>query len=377
MNYGTQKDCEVNVPDGYHSFDNGNGTWTIEACIFVDIRETTEEDAYIHIMKKCEICGYAYEVSKVEKFELYKSSISMANSLKFNFAFKQEGINAGEGYKVVIKHFALTEPTKKDEVRQPIVNEIVINYNEWKTSTIGGVSVYVVGYDGISAKQMNDILQVVIYDENGVPVSKIWEDSLVLQSKRNLTANTSVENQMLVKALLKYGAEAQTYFGYREDNLANADVGDIGINVEVENNQKISDIGAEYFVASRAIYADNIVLEFKFNFGRNNTISENAVAIVSYVDSTGVKHKKEIKLSDITNASGSSVVSVDTLKPADCRQDVTVSIVDGDEILVTVTDSLASYAARVKAKGMASANLALAMVQYGDAAKEYLASKKK
>ena len=33
MNYGTAKDCEVNVPEGYASFDNGNGTWTIKKAV--------------------------------------------------------------------------------------------------------------------------------------------------------------------------------------------------------------------------------------------------------------------------------------------------------------------------------------------------------
>ena len=33
VNYGTSKDCEVNVPEGYVVYDNGNGTWTVKKAV--------------------------------------------------------------------------------------------------------------------------------------------------------------------------------------------------------------------------------------------------------------------------------------------------------------------------------------------------------
>ena len=166
--------------------------------------------------------------------------------------------------------------------------------------------------------------------------------------------------------MLIYGAEAQKNFNYNVDELANEGFGS-AINVDVKNNQKVTG-NTGYFKGSRAVYDNSILLQFRFSFGKL-VLSENAKVVISYVDSRGNLVSSETLLSEVETSGSAYLVSIESLDPADCRCDIQVSIVDNGETLVTVIDSLASYAART------NANVALAMVQYGDAARAYLAEK--
>ena len=76
----------------------------------------------------------------------------------------------------------------------------------------------------VAAKQMTDLISLKCVDKNGVETA-----SLTYSVKEYANAILSSENSSqklisLVKAMLNYGAYAQTYFNYNTENLANAGV---------------------------------------------------------------------------------------------------------------------------------------------------------
>ena len=143
--------------------------------------------------------------------------------------------------------------------------------------------------------------------------------------------------------MLNYGSFAQDQFDeYNINDLANANIEDYqkyaSSKPTVQNNQTVQ--GSGYLGGSLTL-VNNITLSMAF---RN--ISQDTVAHISYTDHYGNEHTYVIESSDNELNSGACVINVKNLAVADGRTLVTCKIMRGDEVVVTVTDSMESYAAR-------------------------------
>ncbi len=103
------------------------------------------------------------------------------------------------------------------------------------TETIGEAEYMIFDYTGVSAKQMTDVIYARAYAVDGGETYYSQPNKYsVLQyvynknGKLGTTADENLKN--LLDSMLKYGADAQTYFGYQADRLATADFYQVAVD---------------------------------------------------------------------------------------------------------------------------------------------------
>ena len=268
-------------------------------------------------------------------FSISLASMTMANSLDMNFAFKQAYREDWTGYYAKIE--------KEYENADSAVQYIF--FEDWKTTTIGGEAYYYVTFTGIAAKEMTDTLYVTIYDAKGNQVSTVWEDSVQAQAMRNLAkANVTKEARTMVVDMLNYGAAAQTRFEYNTDNLANS----------LLSEEQRSFATATVSYVDTSVHGDNyranvyLVSNIQFMMAFTG-IDQSMNAVVTFKDHYGKSHEITIHGSEFTKNGGYHVLTIEETVIADAFQNINCKIYDANGTLVTeVTDSMASYAARAK-----------------------------
>ena len=272
---------------------------------------------------------YVYESSLIR---FAGSNVELKSSLAMNFAVFKSDLNGTDYYAEIRRTYGDEKPDKT----------VIIPYENW----IANGSAFQFGYNEIAAKEMSDELFVTIYRGDGTPVSLEKVDSVQLYAERQLKPNPTQTQAKLNKVLvdmLNYGSFAQDQFDdYNINDLANANIEDYqkyaSSKPTVQNNQTVQ--GSGYLGGSLTL-VNNITLSMAF---RN--ISQDTVAHISYTDHYGNEHTYVIESSDYELNSGACVINVKNLAVADGRTLVTCKIMRGDEVVVTVTDSMESYAAR-------------------------------
>lgn len=190
-------------------------------------------------------------------------------------------------------------------------------------------------------------------------------------------------------AMLNYGALAQTYFEENTESPANADLTSeqqtalsTVYTTEVLNNNRSSAPVTATGANPEAYYGTSCVLgrklDMKFYFRLANTAG--ITGTVSYTDHEGNVVETSIAAQDLVVNGNYHTYKVAGLNAADICSDVTVTLRQGGQDLVTVTDSIADYTARtvqnriaaVEEKEIALRDLADAMMIFGLAAADYL-----
>ena len=238
--------------------------------------------------------------------------------------------------------------------REDVVRKI--EASEWTSANINGVAHYVVAFDGISAKEMTDNVYVTVYDAEGTAVSDTWTDTVRGYAQRTLSnPATTAEELTLATDLLNYGAEAQKYFSYNLDNLANE-----GIDQTLASEEKActdNRINGDYLIGSRLILESNIILDFAFAKGTGAT-----KAVVTFANHRNAAQSIEIAASEFGSNNGYPVISVDDLVVADGRMVVTCTLYNGEEVIGEAKDSIESYVARD------GSELSKALMKFSDSA---------
>lgn len=116
----------------------------------------------------------------------------------------------------------------------------------------------------LAAAQMMDEIKLSVMDGEKEISSKVY--SVQGYAKVLLEENYDVSVKSMVKAMLNYGAKAQTYFGYNADNLANA-------GYEIENVSVPADsltvpvegaVSGIRFYGASLVYNSKIALRYYF-----------------------------------------------------------------------------------------------------------------
>ena len=164
----------------------------------------------------CTGCG-AVEV--VPTISMSSASLALKDEVQFIGYFKIENIDASTATMGLITY--KTQPT---EISVETAEEVIPGavYDSAKDRYIGYSQ-------GVPAKEMGDTYYIAAYAQlaDGSYVYSGIKEISVKKYAYTMLPLTSDENlQKLLIAMLNYGAEAQLYFGYKTDELVNADLTD-------------------------------------------------------------------------------------------------------------------------------------------------------
>ena len=304
-------------------------------------------------------------VSDTQLFRVAGTSVVLESDLKMLFAVNKTDLNGKQGVYAVVTHTDATG--KKTDTR--------VDYVDWIESKDG--TQMCTKFNGLSAKEMADQLEVVIYDQDGTALSEVYTASIQDYAKKVLADPEYQNMYTLVVDMLNYGAAAQTHFGYNLGNLANAFLTNeqkaLATQEAPAADARVA--GANYYTTSLSL--DNrIVLNLYFQ-----NVTRDMRAQVTYTDHYGNLRTHFIEGDKFVEIQGGKAlgVPVNQLAVADTQQMVTCVIYNGDVKVAEVTDSMAGYAARAMEKST-DANLKDLMgmlVKFGKSSAEFFRSENK
>ncbi len=216
--YNNEKYTIVVLPVGYTDFDEtNNSVVTTFECIHQNTTGWVTQ-CYPTLAEKgystysCDICGKVLEEKEISYVALSGTSITIGGNIGVNFYLNlADEVLSDENAKVV---FTLPNGGNKSVAVSDVAPDADGHY---------------VFTCEVAAKEMASLVtaQVVTSDDK----SEIFEYSVMDYAdyilKEAEAGNTNYTDAApLVKAMLNYGAAAQKYFGYNEDNLANSILND-------------------------------------------------------------------------------------------------------------------------------------------------------
>ena len=292
VNYGTQKDCENDIADGYALVESGEGIWSVIP-----------------------------DVDPVIK----GAQLNLGNTFGIYFNLDPDSIILGVDYVAVVTNAA------GETVAE-------IPSSKW----VGGTKVL---YSGLAAKQMADEFTVTVISEFGAS-SEPRTTSIKSYVERGLAGNHfDAETIALLTAMLNYGAATQDAYDYNEDNLANTVVADQPVTDVVLTDDTI--FGEHHKQTILSIYT-GLSITYYFDKGE---LPEVTKAYLSYVDNRGGRVMTVLDVQTVSDESvdGSAyyVVLFDGFIPEDATSVFTCQLIDAEgNAVATARDSVLSICAR-------------------------------
>lgn len=335
-----------------------------EGHVWVEVDGTRVEptaQAFGSATFKCDKC----DEEKIDRIaaKFYGTNVDLGNSLDMNFYFRcdLDGVDYSKAYAIIVRHYA-NGLTKEEKVMLTDCGEPSGKY-------------YIIKYTGIAAKEMNDLVEVTVYDGNNVAISETKSESIKTYAMRVLekyTADSDANAKIrtLIADMLNYGAAMQTYFSYDVENLASAGV-DIcaeranATAAEFTNNQSSSN--NSYYGASFTMKSDISMNLYVLA----ESIDAGGKAVITYKNFRGVDQAFEITESKLVGRY--YVFNMDALIVADARQDINIKFYDASgNLVVDVTESMECYLARWAASGTTGSEHADEVIKFTDSATAYL-----
>ena len=250
---------------------------------------------------------------------------------------------------------------------------------------IDGAAYYRFDFDGIGAAQMGDSLTATlnfVYD--GAAYSRdLGTYDLGQYAKERLRTSASEAYRTLMADLLKYGAAAQAYLGYRTDAPVDNGLSNAENALASRDHAPLADISAD---SDTGIYPAEITQkEFRFDgrialcvatdLGRDSDLS-GVLLRIRYTDRSG--HAVERRIGGAafvySEAAGGYTVRFDELKASELRSVLTLTLVrNGAPISRTVQYSFDAYVESCLAAGADAEFKALleCTLRYADSARAY------
>ena len=250
---------------------------------------------------------------------------------------------------------------------------------------IDGAAYYRFDFDGIGAAQMGDSLTATlnfVYD--GAAYSRdLGTYDLGQYAKERLRTSASEAYRTLMADLLKYGAAAQAYLGYRTDAPVDNGLSNAENALASRDHAPLADISAD---SDTGIYPAEITQkEFRLDgrialcvatdLGRDSDLS-GVLLRIRYTDRLG--HAVERRIGGAafvySEAAGGYTVRFDELKASELRSVLTLTLVrNGAPISRTVQYSFDAYVKSCLAAGADAEFKALleCTLRYADSARAY------
>ena len=284
----------------------------------------TEVGGNVHT---CSKCGNSYVTEEIPAytFQVIQWNIALADDIRANFHLNVDSRLSDAKIIVMGKTYDLNALNKTEKGDY----ELSVN---------------------VAAAQMMDNISIqIVY---GGVVSEELAYSIRQYAEKILTGTYSNTTKELIKAMLNYGAMAQTYFGYNTGNLANKDY----VNTEaveipaVDTSNMVSgSVDGIRFYGASLVFESKVAVRFYFVVDGD---------INNYEFSTGTPVAKN----------GMYYIEVPGINPQDYATDIVLTVND----TLTVTYSPLTYISRKAGADNALADLVKAMYAYHLAAKAYL-----
>ena len=289
-----------------------------------------------------------YGVEEIKLFEFSQMNLDLENSIKVNYYIRAEYFEGTDYYAEIVHSSANGDITE------------IVAFADWEDNNIYKQ----ISYTGLVAKNMADIMTITIYDGNGRQVSVAQDASIKKYAESYLKNNASEGNAWITAMvdMLNYGAEAQKYFGYNVENLANADIDEYQ-KYATQNDVELENIASVF----GPVYQANLDLENRIVYnGYFKNVTSDMTAKVSYTSHTGEKVEYD---ASIVKSGSYHKVAVNTLVIADANQLITITVYDGNgDVYAYIKDTVNSYLFRAMPDNSNFESLARAMAKFTAAA---------
>ncbi len=241
-------------------------------------------------------------------------------------------------------------------------------------------------YNDLTAKEMTATVRITLYGvKDGVVTrGEIRDYSVLTYAKNTLAKDVAHGLKTLLVDMLNYGAQAQEYFGFHEEFLANstltaqeqalATVAEPDIrSYMVQDDPTIPGSGSYGLSVLGASLSLKDKVELNFYLAPVTDTVEDKTMVIVYTDDKGEEITAEIEARDfVADSSGRYKATFSELTAKDMRTVVTCYLVDGDGVRVSnaMTYSIESYAAS-KIGNDTLRPLLTAMMKYGDSAESF------
>ena len=184
-------------------------------------------------------------------------------------------------------------------------------------------------------------------------------------------------------SMLDYGAEAQKYFGYQTEDLANKNLTAADrehMTVYTPENLgayltdgRTTDDPEELYYASSCVLGSSQALRFYLQLPESRQDREALSFRVNYRNYNGQPRTAVKRFAELaeSNASGIYYFEVAGMAAADVQTEVTLTVEKAGVTVAKIKDSIASYCARVHALHEEARDLADALLVYGLSAQEH------
>lgn len=296
---------------------------------------------------------YCFEVTlpKLETAELFTlvgANMTLGNELAMNFFISST--NYTNGCYAVITKTAADGTTKT----------VTSGFSKYSST------LYATTFNGLAAKEMGDVLSVVVFNAEGQQISRAWTDSVKAYSMRMLPKATKATEKTVYVEMLNYGAAAQVQFNYDTENLANADLTEEQKasaipSVEV-NDQRVKGTG---YIGSNLSLENQILMNMFFN---GTIVNKDTYAVISFTNYNGAAKEITVQSSEYGKQGNYTIITIDDIVLADAFCLVTIDVYDAKgNVVAYSSDSIESYAARMST----GEDIFMAVAKFAQAAYNY------
>ncbi len=300
-------------------------------------------------------------------------SLNLASDISINFVVSAASLSGYDSY-----YMECTRPIYEGN---EMVGEETILIEEPRLSG----SYYYFTLTGTNALQMGDMVRATVYMMKGDVeyCSKVDEFSVATYAYAQLNNSTNEKLRILCANLLRYGATAQTYKGYRTDALVDAAMTD-------EQRAYVTDLNTVRFGNNAAYLGDlenpavtwlgrslvldtKVVVKFVCNISGYSGSVEDLSLHVSYQGWDGTAKTAEITAAEQYGSNASwYAFPVDCLLAAELRQPMEVAVYQGDvRVSETCRFSVDSYGNNCTGTLLA---VCQSLIAYSDAALSYFSN---
>ncbi len=351
----------------YKYIDNGNGTHS-ETCIRCD--KTTTTAAHTYENGTCTACGAKETVSApIYDGDLkFSHSLTLENDISINFIGQGSALNAYDTFYL--------------ECKVPVYNGNTLSgYETVNIEPVFNGANYEFTLTGVTAKMMNNDIEAVFRLTKGgqeyYSKTDVYSVAEYAYGKLDSTKATDTDELKSICAnLLRYGAMAQTQFGYRTDALVDASMTTAHKafltkleTVEMNSYMKqLDDHNAPTVPWKSATLelGNKVIMCLIANLANYNGDVSKLTVRLTYTDAKGenVTVERPLELYSVENKT--YAVSYDGLRATEMRTIVSAAIyLNGTRVSKTVEYSVGSYG------GRNPSDLCRAMLAYGDAANAF------